>query len=85
MPLHDELPETGKAFLDELIKDGVMPDSMVVVASFIQPDGSPATATYHWTDDVPIVKVLGMLEMAKFDVMGAAGCGPFDPAWERDD
>lgn len=84
MALQDDLTPTGKAFLDEVIGDGVMPDSMVVIVSYMLPDGEPVTATHQWSDDTPAVKLLGMLEMAKMDVMGASGCGPFDPAWRSD-
>lgn len=77
MALQDDLTPTGKAFLDEVIGDGVMPDSMVVIVSYMLPDGEPVTATHQ-------LKLLGMLEMAKIGGVIASGCGPFDPAWRSD-
>lgn len=67
------------------LPEGSILEGTVTVAQFAAIDGDLQSITIWNTDEMTNPQVIGLLELAKFDVMGAAAIGPFDAHWAEGD
>lgn len=71
-----------KKYVEKLIGSDALPVAWIMVVEYISPEGEATLIVRTHTADVSAGTALGMLEMAKQDVMGIKSVGPFDPAWQ---
>lgn len=63
-----------KAFVDSLVPDGAVPVGLVAVVAWVHPDGTRAWRCYVDCDDT-VTTTLGLLELAKLDVVARSDTG----------
>ncbi len=63
-----------QAFQASLVPDESIPQGFIAVFSYVAPDGSQCWRTYNQLD-APLSSVLGLLELAKLDVIARCESG----------
>lgn len=70
----DDLEDVDRAYLESLMPDGSVPTALVSVVSWIDEEGKQ-----HWRchciADAPVTSTLGLLDLAKMDVLARTDTG----------
>jgi len=75
-----------EALLTACLPPNAMPVAYVMCVYYLDPANSkPNHATVANIADIDALTAIGMLEIAKFDVMGDYNNGPFDPHHKQED
>lgn len=79
------MDDVDRAYLDSFIPEGSIVIGMVTVVSFIPPGSDGALAwRVHNDIDAPLTSALGLLELAKLDLVARSNSGlPF--SYQKDD
>lgn len=79
-------PPELETWLKASLPEGTLPVAVVASVYYIGEDSTtPLTATLLHIDNIGAVAAIGMVELAKFDLMGKFQCGPHDPWWRDHD
>lgn len=70
-------------YIESVIGSEAIPEAVIVIVQYVSPEGEHLTSVKSNTDDIPAPWAVGLVEMAKMDVMGMARIGPHDPHWQE--
>lgn len=78
------MDDPDRAFLDSLLPEGAVPQGFIAVAAWVEADGAMRWRCYNQLD-LPISGCLGLLELAKLDLVNRCSPLPIARPTEDDD
>ena len=82
-----DCPHAGPeaAFTESLVGPNAIPEAIITVVQYLDADGESRNCVYYRIDDITVPPALGLIELAKFDIMGDHRVGWADGHWREDD
>jgi len=71
----EPLDAVDQAFIASLVPEGAAMVQFVTILSWMTPEGQLNWKTYNRTDEMPVSMVIGLLELAKLELIARSDCG----------
>lgn len=81
-----DFDDSDRSYADSLVPDGSFITAMMTIVGFMDSDGTPRWRCYNATIDTRVAECLGLIELAKLDMVARGGTGlPIEYADPDDD
>lgn len=77
--------EVEADFVKSLIGPDAVPEAIIAIVQYVSADGQSLHSVYYRIDDITVPQALGLVELAKYDIMGDNRVGWADSHWRDDD